>query len=232
MRRPVLVVIDMLNDFLEKWAPARRQQLVQSINNIIGFMRKHDRPIIWVRQEFEPALRDAFAEMRTKGIRITIKGTAGCQITPDLAVAPADPVVIKKRYSAFYRTNLDRLLNEVPVWLFLISEALVLGGLLLVFWVVKVNRFASRTVEVEAGQTVISSGPMRWFPRPDVFRQSANMALRALGLGLVRGLARIHAPHPFLRFPVAQGGESPSPRVAGLSRILPSNPLPARPLVW
>ncbi len=97
MPRPVLVVIDMLNDFLEKWAPARRQQLVQSINDLIGFMRKRECPIIWVRQEFEPDLRDAFAEMRTKGIRITIKGTAACQIAPDLAVAPSDPVVIKTR---------------------------------------------------------------------------------------------------------------------------------------
>ncbi|HUJ21948.1 MAG TPA: isoprenylcysteine carboxylmethyltransferase family protein [Bryobacteraceae bacterium] len=52
-----------------------------------------------------------------------------------------------------------RLLGAVPAWLSLISEALILGGLLLVFWVFKVNSYASRTVEVEAGQRVISRGP-------------------------------------------------------------------------
>ena len=52
-----------------------------------------------------------------------------------------------------------RLLGVVPVWLSVIAEVLVVCGLLLVFWVLKVNRFASRTIEVESGQRVVSSGP-------------------------------------------------------------------------
>ncbi|HVP47319.1 MAG TPA: isoprenylcysteine carboxylmethyltransferase family protein [Bryobacteraceae bacterium] len=51
------------------------------------------------------------------------------------------------------------LLGAVPPWLSLISDALILAGLLLVFWVLRVNSYASRTIEVEAGQKVISSGP-------------------------------------------------------------------------
>jgi len=47
----------------------------------------------------------------------------------------------------------------VPLWLSLVSDAMILGGLLMIFWVRKVNRFASRTIQVEAGQKVISSGP-------------------------------------------------------------------------
>jgi nicotinamidase-related amidase len=66
MRQPVLVVIDMVNDFLEKWLPAPKQQLVRSINDLVGLMRQHGHSIIWVRQEFEPDLSDAFPEMRTK----------------------------------------------------------------------------------------------------------------------------------------------------------------------
>jgi maleamate amidohydrolase len=64
MQRPALIVIDMVNDFLEKWAQAPRQQLVRSINDLAGLMRQLGRPIIWVRQEFEPDLRDAFPEMK------------------------------------------------------------------------------------------------------------------------------------------------------------------------
>ena len=123
MRRPVLIVIDMVNDFLEKWEAAPKQRLVRSINSLAGLMRQNGHPIIWVRQEFESDLRDAFLEMKNKGIRITIKGTDGCQITSDLAVAPSDPVVIKKRYSAFYKTNLDQMLGELR------PDALVLGEL-------------------------------------------------------------------------------------------------------
>jgi nicotinamidase-related amidase len=86
-------------------------------------MRQHGHPIIWVRQEFEPHLSDAFPEMRTKGIRITIKGTRGCQIVADLAVASSDPVLIKKRYSAFYQTELDQLLRRLR------PDAIILAGI-------------------------------------------------------------------------------------------------------
>ena len=36
MQRPVLIVIDMVNDFLAKWAPAPKQELVRSINDLVG----------------------------------------------------------------------------------------------------------------------------------------------------------------------------------------------------
>lgn len=123
MLRPVLIVIDVLNDFLEKWAPASKQQLVRSINDLVGLLRERGCPIVWVRQEFEPDLSDAFQEMRTKGIRITIKGTTGCQIASDLAVASSDPVLIKKRYSAFYQTELDQLLRRLQ------PDAIILAGI-------------------------------------------------------------------------------------------------------
>jgi nicotinamidase-related amidase len=66
--------------------------------------------VIWVRQEFRPDLSDAFREVRAKGIRITIEGTPGCQLAPELATDPTDPVLIKKRYSAFFGTSLDEIL--------------------------------------------------------------------------------------------------------------------------
>jgi nicotinamidase-related amidase len=123
MQRPVLIVIDMLNDFLEKWETTPRQQLLRSINDLVGLMRQCGHPVIWVRQEFEPDLRDAFPKMRSRGIRITIKGTAGCQIVPDLATRPSDPVVIKKRYSAFYKTDLDQTLDQLK------PDVLILAGI-------------------------------------------------------------------------------------------------------
>ena len=75
MKAPALIVIDMLNDFLQTWAPASKQRLVNSTNALVGILRDRNRPVVWVRQEFQPDLRDAFPEMRAKGIRITIQGT-------------------------------------------------------------------------------------------------------------------------------------------------------------
>ena len=121
--RPVLIVIDMLHDFLESWEPDRKEGLVHSINELVSVMRSLGHPVIWVRQEFEPDLRDAFPEMRAKGIRITIKGTRGCEIIPELALAPSDIVIVKKRYSAFYGTTLDEILVRLA------PDALILAGI-------------------------------------------------------------------------------------------------------
>jgi protein-S-isoprenylcysteine O-methyltransferase Ste14 len=59
-----------------------------------------------------------------------------------------------------------RLFNGTPLWLSLLSLALIPAAFLFVFWVVKVNRFAARTIRVEKEQTVISNGPYRWVRHP------------------------------------------------------------------
>ncbi|WP_328597316.1 methyltransferase family protein [Heliobacterium mobile] len=47
----------------------------------------------------------------------------------------------------------------MPVWLVIFSNLIVLLGYALIFWVFKVNRYASATIRTEAEQTVILSGP-------------------------------------------------------------------------
>jgi nicotinamidase-related amidase len=123
MQAPVLIVIDMVNDFLQTWAPVPRQRLAETTNILVGMVREHNRPIIWVRQEFAPDLRDAFPEMRAKGIRTTIQGTPGCQIVSDLAVDRSDTIIVKKRYSAFFGTNLDQVLADLK------PDGLILAGI-------------------------------------------------------------------------------------------------------
>jgi nicotinamidase-related amidase len=123
MKRPVLIVIDMLNDFLDKWEPGARQRLVESIRELVCLMRAGSFPVIWVRQEFEPDLSDAFPEMRARGIHITIKGLRGCEIVPELAIAEGDAVIVKKRYSAFFGTNLDELLCRLR------PDGIILAGI-------------------------------------------------------------------------------------------------------
>lgn len=123
MRRPVLIVIDMLNDFLDEWGGARKEELVGAINDLVNTVRIAGHTVVWIRQEFEPDLRDAFPEMKAKDIQITIKGTAGCQILSQLAVAPSDPIIVKKRYSAFFGTNLDELLDGLR------PDSIILAGI-------------------------------------------------------------------------------------------------------
>ena len=39
MKRPILIVIDMLRDFLDAWPPDSRERLVQSTNKLVSLMR-------------------------------------------------------------------------------------------------------------------------------------------------------------------------------------------------
>jgi protein-S-isoprenylcysteine O-methyltransferase Ste14 len=68
----------------------------------------------------------------------------------------------------FVLPGLDRRFgwSNVPSWVSLVSLGVVLVGYLFIYWVMKTNRFASRTVEVDKGQTVVTTGPYQWVRHP------------------------------------------------------------------
>jgi protein-S-isoprenylcysteine O-methyltransferase Ste14 len=49
--------------------------------------------------------------------------------------------------------------SNVPAWVSLVADVLVFIGYMTFVWVLMVNSYLSRVVEVEAGQKVVSSGP-------------------------------------------------------------------------
>jgi nicotinamidase-related amidase len=103
----------MLNDFLSRWEGERVDVLVSRTNELIASFRRHDLPIIWVRQEFKADLSDAFLEMKAAGISITIEGTSGAEFFAGLDRQPTDQVIVKKRYSAFFGTPLPGVLVKI-----------------------------------------------------------------------------------------------------------------------
>ncbi len=117
MPNSAVIIIDALNDFFDrkKELAELRPQLCKSINELTAKARENDIPIIWVKQEYNADLSDAPLQMRRENISITIEGTEGAQFLPELNIDPADEVVIKKRYSAFFRTRLDELLERLGV---------------------------------------------------------------------------------------------------------------------
>ena len=122
--KAALLVVDMLNDFFER-SPVlamQRSRLVANTNLLVRLFHSTGLPVFWVRQEFAPDLHDAFLEMRAHEVSITIAGTAGCELLPELEHSPADPVIVKKRYSAFFGTDLDARLSQIR------PDVLVIAG--------------------------------------------------------------------------------------------------------
>ena len=123
MKRPAVFVIDMLNDcFGHAELDRIRTELCSSINQLTAFARANGFPVIWVRQEFESDLSDAFLDMKRENIRMFIKDTDGSRILDELVRDDSDIEVVKKRFSMFYGTNIEPLLEKLD------ADPLILAG--------------------------------------------------------------------------------------------------------
>jgi len=115
--RSVLIVVDMQNDFVLEGSimevPEARK-IIPKIRKLIDKCRQFDVPIIYTMQEVDavlcplevlgkPFLKDA-------GVR---KGTKGIEVIDDLSPEPGDIIVRKRRFSAFYQTDLELILRNI-----------------------------------------------------------------------------------------------------------------------
>ena len=113
MTRNCLIVIDMQNDFLARLEDEARAALILNTNQLIDVFRASGCPVIWVQQLLSPDLSDAPLFIRDRRVSVVIDGTPGAQIHADLARNEEDTVVVKKRYSAFFETNLQQILSDL-----------------------------------------------------------------------------------------------------------------------
>lgn len=115
-RQTAITVVDVQNDFFSDPEMAQdKDRLVERINELTQVARSNGVPIIWVRQEFKDDLSDAYLGMRRGNVRTTIEGEPGSQLLPDLQVDDTDNHITKKRYSAFFNTELHEYLDEKGV---------------------------------------------------------------------------------------------------------------------
>lgn len=118
--RCALIVIDMQNDFLKPGGALYYNDVpmaaVPNIKRLMGFCRQTGIPVIYTKTllnngfdisplevAYQPVLRD-------RGLRV---GTWGADIIDELSPAPAEPIICKHRYDAFYNTNLDVILKNI-----------------------------------------------------------------------------------------------------------------------
>jgi nicotinamidase-related amidase len=107
------IVIDMQVDFFSGHPrlTSNRSTLAKNVNALAAIARRHGSHVIWVKQVFASDLHDAPLEVKRGGLRVVIDGTEGATILPEVEIEPSDSILIKKRYSAFYGTNLDVILD-------------------------------------------------------------------------------------------------------------------------
>ena len=121
--KTALIVIDLQNDFLSHLPAGRAARVVAGASKLVVEARSLGAPVIWVVQRFKADLSDAFLEMRDRQIATVIEGTPGADLAEGLVPLDEEPVLVKKRYSAFYGTDLEKRLFALGV------ERVVLAGI-------------------------------------------------------------------------------------------------------
>jgi nicotinamidase/pyrazinamidase len=114
MGKTALIVIDMLNDFLDPggslYVGAQAREIIPFVARKIAEFRAPGRVVIFVGDAHAPDDRE-FAAFPAHAL----KGSWGAGIIPELPPAPGDYRVEKTRHSAFDRTNLDDILKKEQV---------------------------------------------------------------------------------------------------------------------
>lgn len=87
--------------------------------------------------------------------------------------------------SVFIIPGLDYRWNwsSVPVWVIILADILVLAGYFIIVRVFKENSFASRIIEVDAGQKVIDTGPYALVRHPMYVGVALMYSVTPLALG-------------------------------------------------
>lgn len=122
--RIAVVVIDMQQDFCSPSGAFGRagmdisanERIVQPLNAFVETMRDSGALVVWVRQVISPRHMSPAIMRRLRRaperLELCVQGTAGAELAEGLRVDPADAMVEKFRYSAFFGSSLDQILRS------------------------------------------------------------------------------------------------------------------------
>lgn len=104
-KHAALIVIDMQN-FFERIA----RRIIKNVTGIIRICREREVPIIFTQHGHTDPEIDSGILGEWWG-ELIISGTKDWEFLPEMDVRPNDILIPKKRYSAFFETDLDRILK-------------------------------------------------------------------------------------------------------------------------
>ncbi len=111
---PALLVIDMLNDFLDPkgvlYCGDEVRRIIPPLASRIALFREKGWPVIYLcdRHREDDEEFKAFPPH-------ALEGSWGAEVIPELAPLAGEIVLPKTRFSGFYRTELEKILREMQV---------------------------------------------------------------------------------------------------------------------
>ncbi len=123
--KTAILVIDMQRDFIDKGAPIEcpgGRAIIGPIQRLLSVARHEKLPVIFTQEAHRSQGVDFGRELDGEEPVHCVEGTPGIEIVPDLARKPGEFLIVKRRYSAFFATDLDLLLRGLAI------DTLVLSG--------------------------------------------------------------------------------------------------------
>lgn len=112
---PAIIVVDMIKDNLKEGSrhpiTLEGRRIVPNLQRLLAESRERGFPVIFACDSF---LENDFifrGHMRLHAVR----GTVGAEVIDELGPDPTDIVLPKRRFSAFYKTDLDQTLRVLGV---------------------------------------------------------------------------------------------------------------------
>ena len=111
-KKTAIIVVDMLNDFVTgALACDRGKAIVPATARLLDAARENSIPVIFSN---DAHLKGIDHELKLWGDH-AIAGTKGAEVIPELKLSEKDYVVPKRRYSGFFRTDMELLLKELGI---------------------------------------------------------------------------------------------------------------------
>jgi nicotinamidase-related amidase len=124
-RKTAVLVIDMQHDFVDEDAPIAcrgAKEIVPNLQALTRLARAAGIPVIYTKESHRRQKIDFGLELEYGEIEHCVEGTRGIEIIDELRPHESDYVLVKRRYSGFFATDLDLLLKGLGV------DTLVLTG--------------------------------------------------------------------------------------------------------
>lgn len=111
-KKTAILVVDMLNDFVTGALKCERgQAIVPQTAKLLAAARENQVTVVFCN---DAHLKGIDHELKLWGDH-AIAGTKGAEVIPELNLCAKDYVVPKRRYSGFFRTDLELLLQELGI---------------------------------------------------------------------------------------------------------------------
>ncbi len=109
--KTAIIVVDMLKDNIPEGnnndVLSQARAIIPNINRLTEMARQRNLPVIFANDSFLPGDFIFHGKMKEH----TLRGTEGAMVIDELTRAPGDIHLPKRRFSAFFKTDLDQTLR-------------------------------------------------------------------------------------------------------------------------